>query len=279
MRLTVLFILLFSVLLFPVSCSKTGGIPPPPPPDPCLLASISLSGSVTNPSVVGAADGSITVSATGGTGFTFNINGGAFQSVNKFKALSAGNYTVIARNSDGCSGSVSFLLSDPTNLCAGVNISVSGIAGSNAPCEAATASITVSASGGVAPYSYSLNGGPFQSTNIFNNATTGGYIIMAKDANGCTGSASTTVNNAGAGPLFLQVRTLIQNNCLYCHGSTLPGGGVSYSNDCDIVTNKMRIKARAVDGNPSPMPQTGLLSVSERQKIIDWINAGGRFTD
>jgi hypothetical protein len=34
-----------------------------------------------------------------------------------------------------------------------------------------------------------------------------------------------------------------------------------------------------VDGNPSPMPPGGLLPASEQQKIINWINAGGRFAD
>jgi hypothetical protein len=34
-----------------------------------------------------------------------------------------------------------------------------------------------------------------------------------------------------------------------------------------------------VDGNPSPMPTGGLLPANERQKITDWINAGGRITD
>jgi hypothetical protein len=273
LKLTALFSLLGLVLLFPVSCSRTGGIPPPPPPDPCLTITINLTGLVTNPSATGVSDGSITVNATGGTGFTFCINGGAYQSSNKFKNLAAGNYTVIAKNTAGCTNSISFVLSDPASLCTGVNIVVSPGAGSNIPCEAATASITVSAWGGAWPYMYSLNGGSFQSSNVFDSITTGSYIVAARDANGCTGTASTTVNNGAAGPLFMQVRAIIQNNCLYCHGGAISSGGVNYSEDCNIVANK------TVDGNPSPMPQSGLLPVSERQKIINWINAGGRYTD
>jgi hypothetical protein len=49
--------------------------------------------------------------------------------------------------------------------------------------------------------------------------------------------------------------------------------------DCNIVNFKDRILARAVNANPSPMPPTGLLPPSERQKITDWINAGGRYVD
>jgi hypothetical protein len=279
-KLTVLLYVLIIVLFLPVSCSKTGGILPPPPPDPCSLISVSLNGVVVNPSVSGASDGSITLSATGGNGFTFNINGGTFQSYNKFHNLAAGNYTVVAKNADGCTSAVSFLLVNPIPSCTGVNIVVSATATNNILCEATpVASITVLATGGTAPYTYSLNGGAYQAANVFTNVPTSSYMITAKDANGCIGSASTTVNNGAAGPLFTQVRTLIRNNCLYCHGGTITSGGVSYSDDCNIVTGKARIQARAVDGNPSPMPTTGLLPAAERQKIIDWINAGGRYSD
>lgn len=279
MRLTVLLYLLIIVLFIPVSCSKTGGILPPPPPDPCSLVNISLNGTVVNPSTPGASDGSITLSANGGNGFTFSLNGGAFQSPSKFNNLAAGNYMVTAKNSDGCTSAVSFLLTNPIVSCSGVNIVVTPTPTTNILCESPTASITVTASGGTAPYTYSLNGGPYQSSNVFSNLMTSSYSIMAKDANGCIGSASTTVNNGSAGPLFTQVRTLVRNNCYYCHGGSVSNGGVNYSDDCNIVNGKLQLKARAVDGNPSPMPTTGLLPASERQKIIDWINAGGRYSD
>jgi uncharacterized membrane protein len=54
---------------------------------------------------------------------------------------------------------------------------------------------------------------------------------------------------------------------------------MNWTVDCNIVANKDRIKARAVDASPSAMPPTGLMPASERQKITDWINAGGKFTD
>jgi uncharacterized membrane protein len=75
------------------------------------------------------------------------------------------------------------------------------------------------------------------------------------------------------------VQGLIQANCVVCHNSGIAEGGMNFSVDCNIVANKDRIKARAVDANPGPMPPTGLLSTAERQKIISWINAGGRFSD
>ncbi len=279
MKLTALFFVLVFGLLIQLSCSKTGGTPPPPPPDPCLMLNIGLSGAVTNPSVSGAKDGSITVSATGSSGFTFCVNGGAWQASGTFMNLAAGNYTIIAKTPDGCTGSISFELLDPAISCVGVNIAVTTSATGNIPCEASTADVTVTASGGTGPYTYSLNGGAFQAANKFYNLPSGSYSITVKDANGCMGSASTTVNNLVAGPLFTQARLLIRAHCLYCHGAILSAGGINYSEDCTIVLNKDRIKARAVDGVPSPMPQTGLIPAADRQKIMDWINAGGKFTN
>lgn len=267
---------LMYVLLLQTSCSKTGTSLPPAPPDPCSFVSIGVSGSVTNPSATGATDGNIVSTASGSWGITFSINNGPFQPSGTFSNLVAGNYTVVAKSAEGCTGSVSFTLINPVSQCVGVNIAVSPMATSNTPCEVNNASITVAASGGVMPYTYSLDGGIFQAANSFIGIASGSHIITVRDANGCTGSGSTTVNSKPIGPLFAQVKSLIQYNCITCHSTSNPQGGINFSLDCNVVINKDRIKARAVDGIPTPMPETGLLSASERQKIINWVNAGGK---
>lgn len=259
------------------SCSKGGG-GGGTNPNPCSGVVISISGTPVNPSTPGASDGNIAVTAAGSSGFTFSISGGAFQSSGNFNNLAAGSYTVTAKNGSGCTSSASFTLTVP-NVCAGVTINVSGATTSNAPCQASNnGSITVTASGGSGAFTYSINGGPFQASNVFSGLNGGNYPITAKDANGCSGSATITVTNAVAGPLFSAVKTLIQNNCAIsgCHGDVQPP---LFTDQCNIVANGALIKLRAVDGNPSPMPQAGLLPASERQKITDWINAGGHFNN
>jgi mono/diheme cytochrome c family protein len=273
-----LLVLITCLQLVQLSCSKFGGTPPPPPPDPCTGVIMGLSGVVSNPSVAGGGDGKITVSVSSGTGYMFSLNNGTYQALGKFYNLAAGNYTVTAINGDGCTGSISFVLTDPAISCTGVNITVNASATVNDPCTTNNGTVSVLASGGTPPYTYNLNGGVYQSSAIFNALATGSYAVTAKDANGCTGSASVVVSNAAAGPLFTQVRTLIRNNCLYCHGPAV-SNGINLSVDWNIVAGKDRIKARAVDGIPSPMPQTGLLSASDRQKITDWINAGGNYSN
>ncbi|MEP6700631.1 MAG: hypothetical protein ABJA85_04925 [Bacteroidota bacterium] len=248
-------------------------------PNPCAGITIIVSGTVTNPTAVGATNGSITATASGSSGFTFNINGGAFQASGTFNNLGAGVYAIIAKDLNGCTGSANFTLTAP-NPCTGVTIIVSTTVVANTPCGAGnTGMITASASGGTGVYTFSINGGAFQASNIFSNLSTGNYTVAAKDGNGCTGTVTATVTDAPPGPLFLLVRNVLQNNCVSCHNNVQTEGGMNWTIDCNIVTFKDRILARAVNGNPSPMPPTGLIPSSERQKITNWINAGGKFTD
>ena len=52
--------------------------------------------------------------------------------------------------------------------------------------------VTVSASGGVAPYTYTLNG-ILQTDSSFSGLTSGNYIIVVEDNNGCTGNTTFSI--------------------------------------------------------------------------------------
>lgn len=60
---------LFILLVY--ACGKGGG--GTTPPDPCNGVTVTVNGTVTNPVTVGGTDGSIAVSATGGSGFTYKL--------------------------------------------------------------------------------------------------------------------------------------------------------------------------------------------------------------
>lgn len=259
-----------------IACSKGGD---DPPSDPCAGVTIAVTGTPVNPSTPGGTNGSINASATGGSGFTFSLNNGAFQSSGNFTGLAAGAYTVTAKSSAGCTGTQTFTLTAPTPSCTGVNITVTANTTAVGACIASpNGGITASATGSTS-FTYSINGTTFQSSGTFSNLAAGSYTVTAKDGNGCTGSTTVNVAAAVAGPLFSAVKTLIQNNCQSCHNNSIANGGMNWQVECNIVANKDRIKARAVDNNPSSMPPTGPLPQAEKDKITAWINAGGRYTD
>ncbi|MHC1775027.1 MAG: hypothetical protein AB9834_06380 [Lentimicrobium sp.] len=84
---------------------------------------------------------------------------------------------------------------------------------------------------------------------------------------------------AEPGPKFLAAKTVIAGNCATsgCHASPANAGGLNFETNSNIVAAGTQIKTQAVD--LGTMPPTGALSATDKAKITDWINAGGRLTD
>ena len=266
------------------SCSKggdssSGGYNPPP--NPCAGVTVAVTATTTGANA-GQSNGIIAATATGGTGFSFKLGSGAYQTSGTFSNLAAGNYTITAKSSAGCEGSASFTIAT-INACVGVNISITTATANATPCSNPNnGTITVTATGSTG-LTYSINGTVFQASNIFSTVAPGNYTVTVKDVNGCTQTTTTTVGATVAGPLFTAVKQIIQNNCVGCHSGAAPAAGKDWSVDCNVVANKDLIKTRAVDqaGTASQMPQppNAALSGTDRQKITDWITAGGNFTN
>lgn len=162
------------------------------------------------------------------------------------------------------------------NSCATKTIVVTASTTNAAGCSGG--SITASATGSTG-FTYNIDGGAFQSSGTFSNVTAGEHTIIAKDGEGCTKSASVTVTASASGSLFAAVKAVIIANCNSCHTGAAAQGGQNFGSDCNIVNAAARIKARAVDGNPSFMPQGGQLNATDKQKITNWVNAGGKYSD
>lgn len=120
---------------------------------------------------------------------------------------------------------------------------------------------------------YSLNGGSYQTSYLFTALTKGNYVVTIKNQNGCTDTTNIIVQDYGI--KYYAVKQIINGYCGPCHLGAGVSGGRNYNTDADIVAAKDRIKVRAVDGNPSFMPQGGQLTTLDKQKITDWIAAGG----
>jgi hypothetical protein len=101
-------VLIFSVVVYFTSCSKESASPSPAPVDACAGKTIVVTATPAASSPCGAANGSISVAATGSTGFTYKLNsGGAYQASGLFSNVSAGTYTVFAKDAEGCEKSSS----------------------------------------------------------------------------------------------------------------------------------------------------------------------------
>lgn len=127
--------------------------------------------------------------------------------------------------------------------------------------------------------SYQLNSGSFQTSPNFANLAPGNYVVTVKNQKGCTDTAQITILNYG--PKYAAVKQLITGYCGPCHLNGATNGGKNFDTDASIIASWDRIKARAVDGNPSFMPQApnSPLSTVDKQKITDWVNAGHRQSD
>lgn len=149
---------------------------------------------ITNPSaVVGSAsvdESTITIVASGGTGpLTYQLNDGMPQSSPVFTGVPNGVYTITVADANGCEIQLSATVAVNTLV-------VSASLVNDISCfNAHDGQISVSVSGGTAPFEYSLNGMAYQPENTFANLAAGMYTVTVRDAEGFTQSTNTTTIN------------------------------------------------------------------------------------
>ncbi|MBL4655690.1 MAG: T9SS type A sorting domain-containing protein [Bacteroidia bacterium] len=152
---------------------------------PTGTATLVMSGS--DVSCFGGSDGSVSVAVTGGVSpYTYLWSTGAITS--SISGLSPGTYTVTVTENNGCDNTSSVTIFGPSVITATFNTFDPTGCGSN------DGSITANASGGTGSYSYQW--GPAagnQTTQTAINLFAGTYTVTITDANGCTGTATTTL--------------------------------------------------------------------------------------
>jgi gliding motility-associated-like protein len=156
------------------------------------LSTLSVSvGTITPPLCNGSNDGTISVTATGGTQpYTFGLGTGTPQSNPLFSNLSAGNYTINIVDAQGCQVSLNAAVTEPTS------IQLTEISSTISSCNLPNGGLEISASGGTSPYSYSLdNFATSQNSGLFSNLLALTYTVEAQDANGCEAQINVVVNS------------------------------------------------------------------------------------
>ncbi len=159
----------------------------------CPEITVLISG-VQPPSCYGDTTGSIMTSAIGGTApydyIIINSNGDTISSILnangspsyvEINGLPAGQYHVIVNDSTNCFKDTLISITHPDSMSIIPTII-------NSSCGQDNGSITINASGGTSPYSYSINSSPYQSDITYENLSQGSYTVHVKDQNGCVQS-------------------------------------------------------------------------------------------
>jgi hypothetical protein len=129
----------------------------------------------------GGAGGEISIGTRGGTSpYTYAWSNG--KTTYSITGLSAGTYTTSITDHHGCSNTISVTVTQPTMIVPTFTTTCIGNS---------QGTVTVSATGGVSPYTYKWSNGKTVATLTFSNGT---YTITVKDNHGCSETASVTVN-------------------------------------------------------------------------------------
>ncbi|MGZ4060696.1 MAG: PKD domain-containing protein, partial [Bacteroidia bacterium] len=157
-----------------------------------VTATFALTGAGCN----GSDNGSIIVSATGGTQqYNYSINDQEPQPSSQFGDLTAGTYTITVTDKNGCSYSSTAVITQPTAVTGTSTIT-------NSTCSNSNGGILVVAAGGSGSgYQYSLDGVVFNTTGSFTGLPAGNYFITVKDGTGCQTVVPATIFDSN-GPVI-----------------------------------------------------------------------------
>lgn len=149
-------------------------------------------------------DATIRIDAGGGKApytYLVSVDGGAYGSTgisgNVFTANSAGTFLFEVTDANGCKR-----VSNPITINLKVNPDITLLDQTqDIYCNGeATASITVSidTSKGIGPFTYSIDGLTFQTSNVFSGLVAGTYTVTVKDSKGCTDTETIIINQPDA---------------------------------------------------------------------------------
>ena len=224
-----------------------------------------LSAYSTSPAFcAGSPTGSATITVNNGTGpYQYNLNSGAVivtdGAVHTFTGLTAGTHQVVITDATGC-------MSDPVIF---TIINGPGVAGNSSStatsCPAATnGTITITATAGVAPFRFILDGGPPQSGPnpfTFTNLSAGAHVVTILDNAGCTLPMNITVN---AGPVLSAANTAFATSC---NGAA--DGSIRVSPLSGLAPYTYSLDGTAAVPGPVPRLFTGLTSGAHTIQVFD----------
>ena len=153
-------------------------------------STLNVRASSTDVLCAGQTNGTGTVLVTGGAPvYTYLWSNLAASNTTTVTDLAAGTYSVTVSDANGCSSVTAVTIAEPQPLTLAVTpLAISCYGG-------ADGKVTLAGNGGKIPYKYSYNGGAtFTGNNALIGTKSGTYTVAVRDANGCTASATTFVD-------------------------------------------------------------------------------------
>jgi gliding motility-associated-like protein len=214
-------------------------------------------------------NGSITVTASGGSNFEYSINGGTtWQPSNVFNNVPPGTYSVLVRViGTSCQSTLQQVIINLNNTLAFTTNKT------DATCSAG-GSITVSATGGV-NYEYSINGGStWQSSNTFNNVSPGTYSVLVRTVGGICQATAQQVTINLINTLSMTVNK-VDANCIGGSITITASGGTSpyqYSIDGGLTYQSSNTFTGLAGGTYNVMIKDAATCTSSQQVTLTFTN-------
>ena len=171
--------------------------------------SVIATTNVTGNSTCGNNNGSILITASGGSGsgYQYSFDGQTFNSTGSFTGQHAGTYYIYITDGSGCENIAPVTINDSNGPV------LTSSSHTNVSCNSLNdGSITINTvTGGTGTLQYTLNGANWQTTSSFSGLFAGNYTVTVKDANGCTGTEDITLTEPNAFAINTQVGNVLCN--------------------------------------------------------------------
>ena len=186
------------------NCSAPYALNPVIVSEPALLTFTDVA---VQPNCSGLSNGSITINAAGGiTPYQYAINAGNNQTNSAFIGLAAGNYLVLIIDANACPDTATIVLSNRYILSLAIDTQTS-----TSCFDVSDGTVTLAASGGINPFTYSIDGTTFQSSDTFSALAGGYYVATVHDSAGCANQLNLQINQAAQ--MTVQIEALVNIPC------------------------------------------------------------------
>ncbi|HLP11186.1 MAG TPA: T9SS type A sorting domain-containing protein, partial [Flavobacteriales bacterium] len=165
-------------------------------------AAVSGTTSITHVNCFGNSTGAVDLTPSGGNGsYIYSWTGGA--TTQDISSKAAGTYSVTITDGNGCTGSVSAIVTQPSAA-----LSASATT-TSASCSSSTGSVNLTVTGGTAPYMYLWSNGA--TTEDISALSAGTYTVTVTDSKGCTTNGSYIVTSSSGPSLSTSVTNILCN--------------------------------------------------------------------